>query len=133
MSFIECTSFILVKDNKILLEKRKMSKEIDPGLVVVPGGHCEENESMEDTLFRESFEELGIVPIKYQYLCSLLHRTVELEKIHYFVITDWNGEIQNNEAESVFWINFNEVDKIEIDADRVAVNELFRVYTGHLA
>ncbi len=110
-----------------------MNKEIDPGLVAVPGGHCEENESMEDTLFRESFEELGIVPKYYKYLCSLLHRTVELEKIHYFVITEWDGEIQNYEAESVFWINFNEVDKIEIDADRVAVNELFRVYTGDLA
>ncbi len=128
MKLMECTAFILIKDEKILVEKRKMTKTVDPGLVAVPGGHCEENESMENILFRETKEELGIVPKQYSYLCTLLHKTQEIEKINYFVVTAWDGEIQNNEAESIFWIQFDETDRIEIEADRIAVKEYFRIF-----
>ena len=31
-------------------------------------GHCEDGESVEDTLIREFQEELGVVPIRYEKL-----------------------------------------------------------------
>jgi hypothetical protein len=36
MKLYECVSFILIKDGKVLLEKRRDDKEIDPGLIMIP-------------------------------------------------------------------------------------------------
>ena len=56
-------------------------------------------ESCEEALHREAREELGIVPSKVKYVCSLLHRSQVLHKIHYFAVESWVGEMENNEAE----------------------------------
>ncbi len=122
----ECVAFIMVKDKKILIEKRKENKTVDPGQTAIPGGHCESNETLEDTLLRETYEEFGIIPMKFNYLCTLLHRSEEYLKINYFIITDWEGRIQNNEAESIFWINCGDLNKIDIETDRIAVQEYMR-------
>lgn len=131
MIFVECVAFILIKNNQILLEKRKTTNLVDPGLVAIPGGHCEANESLEDTLFREIKEELGITPLRFNYLCTLIHQSQETEKINYFVVSKWDGDIQNNEADAIFWIDFKESYKIDIETDKVAINEYFRVFKEH--
>ena len=128
MDLKACVAFLLIKDGRLLLEKRKHSKAVDPGMVAIPGGHCEGAESIEETLFRESYEELEITPTQYAYLCTLIHKSQEMEKINYFVVNAWEGDIKSNEAECVFWVGFDEVHKIDIAADRVAVSEYVRVF-----
>ena len=51
---------ILVKGAKFLVERRRWEETIDPGIVCLPAGHVEANESLEDALKREMMEELGI-------------------------------------------------------------------------
>ena len=70
MDLYECVSFILLNESQVLLEKRSESRETDPGLITIPGGHIEHGENQVQTLFREIDEELNVVPIDYQYLCS---------------------------------------------------------------
>ena len=41
MDVYECVSFILLNKSQVLLEKRSESKEKDPGLITIPGGHIE--------------------------------------------------------------------------------------------
>ena len=128
MKIFECASFILVRDGSILIEKRKLTKKGDPGMTAIPGGHCEEGESIEQSLLRELNEELGIKPINYHYVCTLFHPSDEFQKIHYFAILKWSGEIQNNEAESLSWCSLDEIELIDIPADRVAACEYRRVF-----
>ena len=118
-----CVSFMLIKNGKILLERRSMSKKHDPGLVTIPGGHMEMGEKPQDTLLREMAEELAVVPTQYRYLCTHLHKTTEWQKIHYYVIDAWQGTIEAHEAEEVFWHDLSE-HRADIESDRLALDSL---------
>ena len=122
----ECISFIMLNGSKILLEKRSEHKETDPGLITIPGGHIETGETSVQALFREVKEELDVTPTTYQYLCSLYHPTKELQLIHYFIVSRWDGEIQPYEAEGIEWRNLESA-VVEIAVDEVALKELMRV------
>ncbi|MGI9886269.1 NUDIX hydrolase [Vibrio chagasii] len=123
MDVNECVSFILLNESQVLLEKRSESKEMDPGLITIPGGHIEKGENQVQALFRELDEELNVVPIHYKYLCSLYHPTNEIQLIHYFIVSDWKGDITAQEADSVAWYPLNSA-PVGITADCVALKEV---------
>ncbi|MEZ9541884.1 hypothetical protein AB4209_07930, partial [Vibrio sp. 10N.286.48.C11] len=60
------------------------------------------------------------------YLCSLYHPTQELQLIHYFFVTQWEGEITAQEADSIVWYPLN-LAPVGITADGVALKEVERV------
>jgi len=122
----ECVSFILLKDKQVLLEKRAIDKATDPGLITIPGGHIEQGETQLQTLIRELDEELTIAPIQYHYVCSLYHPTRELQLIHYYVISKWQGELTALEAETVQWYPVDSA-PVGIEADKIALQEIKRV------
>ncbi|MCG9545563.1 NUDIX domain-containing protein [Vibrio sp. Isolate33] len=126
MDVHDCVSFILINESHVLLEKRSYSKDTDPGLITIPGGHIEQDENQVQTLFRELKEELNVTPTGYTFLCSLYHPTKELQLIHYFVVTQWEGEITAQEADSIAWYPLDSA-PVGITADGVALKELERV------
>lgn len=129
MEVHECVSFILVKGDQVLLETRTKDKESDPGAIAIPGGHMEFNETQQQTLFRELQEELNIKPLQFGYLCSLYHPTTELQLIHYYVVNNWQGDIQSLEAESVNWYPIINA-PVSTEVDRVALSEYLRLNTA---
>ena len=124
----ECIAFLLLKGNTVLAEKRKLTKKVMPGAIALPGGHMEEGESPEEALLREVSEELGIVPRDRHYVCTLLHRSQEFRRLHYFAVHQWEGEITHHEAEAVLWIPFDALETFDLDVDRIAMSEYLRVY-----
>ncbi|MBY6234611.1 NUDIX domain-containing protein [Vibrio harveyi] len=126
MEVYECVSFILVKDDEVLLETRAKDKDSDPGMIAIPGGHMEQGESQSMTLLRELDEELNIRPQRCGYLCSLYHPTTELQLLHYYVVTDWVGDIQSLEAESVNWYPIIN-SPVATEVDRIALSEYQRL------
>ncbi|WP_260260231.1 NUDIX hydrolase [Vibrio intestinalis] len=130
MDVHQCVSFMLVSQNRVLLEKRGAERDTDAGMTNIPGGHMESGEEQKDTLMRELMEELQVTPVRSQYLCSLYHPTSELQLIHYYVVTQWQGEITALEAECVEWFDINP-DNVTIDADKVALKEYQRL-SAHL-
>ena len=126
---VECVAFMLIQGNHVLAEQRKRTKQVMPGAVALPGGHLEAGEQPDEALRREVQEELGIVPIDVVYVCTLLHRSQEFRKLHYFAVTRWQGEMESHEAEAVLWIPLNALSSLDLDVDRMAVAEYVRVYT----
>ncbi|KIE22081.1 NTP pyrophosphohydrolase [Vibrio sinaloensis] len=126
MKVHECVSFMLIDNNRVLLEKRSETRETDAGIVNIPGGHMEGGESQRQALIREMDEELNVSPESYQHLCSLYHPTRELQLIHYYVVDRWTGDISAQEAESVHWYPLSSA-PVGIDVDRLAIAEFFRV------
>ena len=101
----ECVSGVLIVDRLVLVEKRRDDDEADRGLVMLPGGHVEKGESLEEALKREMVEELGI-RIGATALMRVRYYTAsngERQRVHYFHVKDWNGEIESSEAERVYW------------------------------
>ena len=101
----ECVSGVLIGDGAVLVEKRRADDDADPGLVLLPGGHVEVGESLNQALEREMQEELGIrvqriTPIRVRYYTA---SNGERQRIHYLHIKDWKGKITSSEAETVYW------------------------------
>ena len=128
MSPIDCVAVVLVKDHRVLAEKRTQAKKVAPGAVALPGGHVEAGERPEDALPRELREELRIVPRRIAYVCTLLHRAQEFRTLHYFAVEEWEGELSNREAEGLMWVALDELSRLDLDVDRIAVAEYVRVY-----
>jgi len=127
---LDCIAFMLIKNQRVLAEKRKLTKKVVPGALALPGGHVEAGEAPEDALCRELREELDILHTSMTYVCTLLHRAQEFRKLHYFVVEDWQGEISNREAEALLWIPLDQVHTFDLDVDRVAISEYLRTSTG---
>jgi 8-oxo-dGTP diphosphatase len=130
MTPLDSVAFMLIKGDRVLVEKRKATKQAYPGAIALPGGHVEDGESPEEALCRESKEELGVVPRRIKYVCTLLYRLQELQRIHYFAIEAWEGNIENNEAESLLWVPITRSQEFDIDVDRIALSEYLRVYAS---
>jgi 8-oxo-dGTP diphosphatase len=130
MDLPDCVVFMLIDGDRVLAEKRKLTKEPDPGAIALPGGHMKRGESCEEALYRESGEELGITPSNIKYVCSLLRGSQHLHRLHYYAVELWEGEIECIEAECLLWIPLDELERLDIEVDRVAVGEYLRVYTG---
>jgi 8-oxo-dGTP diphosphatase len=130
MSPVECIAFMLMQDGQVLAEKRKLTKLVVPGAVALPGGHIEPQESPEEALYREVWEEIGIKPTEIAYVCTLLHRSQEFRKLHYFAVAGWEGEIIPQEADSLVWIPLNALESLDLDVDKIAVQEYLRVHTS---
>jgi 8-oxo-dGTP diphosphatase len=101
----ECVSGVLLMNDAVLVEKRRVDDDADPGKVLLPGGHVERGESLEQALVREMREELGIrveeaIPLGVRYYTA---SNGERQRIHYFHIKVWTGKVVSNEAESVYW------------------------------
>lgn len=126
MKVHECVSFILVENSQILLETRAKDKGTDPGAIAIPGGHMEPGEDQTQTLFRELKEELNVTPQSFLYLCSLYHPTIELQLIHYYIVTEWEGDLECYEAESIDWYTPNNA-PVGTEVDRIALQELARL------
>lgn len=89
----------------VLVEERRADDEADPGFVMLPGGHVEGSESLDQALVREMREELGIQVKESSALQIRYHIATDGEKqrVHYFHVTKWNGTIKSGEAERVYW------------------------------
>lgn len=125
---LECVAFMLLDHDRLLVERRSPKRRVVPGVLSIPGGHMDVGESPEDALARELAEELGVSATSVRYICTLLHRSEEFRKLHYFAIDAWIGDITPTEAESLQWIGLGEEHRLDLDVDRQAIREYCRVY-----
>jgi 8-oxo-dGTP diphosphatase len=121
---IESVAFILIDNNKILVEKRSMDKRSDPGKIAVPSGGIEKNENQEEAMLREVKEELDVVAIEYKFIETVFYPNVEVDfNVHYFIVTKWEGSITNLEADKLLWINLAE-QNLDLSCDKEAIKKL---------
>ena len=125
---VDCVVLILLRDDQVLVEKRKPTKRVLPGAVALPGGHVEAGEQPEMALLRETREELAIVPLTSVFVCTLLHRSQEFRRLHYFAVSEWSGDISSSEAESVAWLPLLDFYRLDLEVDRMAISEYLRHY-----
>lgn len=117
--FKSAVHMIIIKDNKILLQKRKGTKLWD-GYYALPAGHIDENENQYDALIREAKEELGIVIDSKKIISSytVLRRNYfkidgkQLEPYidYYFEINEYIGVpkiIEEDKCDELLWADIN--------------------------
>ena len=117
---------ILLDNGKFLVEKRRLDKGADPGYFEVPGGHVERGETFLEALRREMMEELGIKVEKAKMVGNALATATNGERgrIHYFHVEKWQGKIQSNEAERVYWES--DISKLSIRPDQRVIRDILK-------
>jgi 8-oxo-dGTP diphosphatase len=123
----ECVALLLVRGDRLLAERRKLTKRLAPGAVAIPGGHVDPGEERGGALVREAREELGLVPRETAFVCTLMHLADELRTLHYYAVRCWEGDIVPQEADAVIWLPLDAVEQLDFDVDRTAVNEYRRL------
>jgi isopentenyl-diphosphate delta-isomerase type 1 len=95
------------KKGEILLQKRSMNKDIQPGKWDTSvGGHVDYGETVEEALFREVREELGIISFVPQFVCSYIFESeVERELVYaHMTIVETSIHFNPDEIDEVrFW------------------------------
>jgi len=97
---------LLLRDGRLLLERRPEDARAAPGAWDSPGGHVEPGESPMDALRRELLEELGLRDVRADVLAVLDEveaATGEVFRHHVFVVGAWAGEPRAREGQSLAW------------------------------
>ena len=98
---------VLNPGKNLLLQKRPMSKQIQPGKWdTAVGGHISAGETLEQALKKEAFEEIGLVGFsaKLQKVYKW-ESEIEAELVYLFTTFDFkNVKVQSDEVEEIrFW------------------------------
>ncbi|HVP23469.1 MAG TPA: NUDIX domain-containing protein [Conexivisphaerales archaeon] len=121
----DCVSGIMLARRRFLVEKRLATDSADAGLIAIPGGHVEGGESLFEALSREMKEELGVDVKKARLVGKegYVASDGERQRIHYFLIEEWDGTPAAHEAFSVYW----EIDTGRlVDPDRAVVERILQ-------
>ena len=110
----ECATAFIVKDKKVLLGKRSAEREFYPDIWDAFGGHLKPGETCEEALRRELNEELGIVPIRWEFLLTVQepneYKYGQI-KYHIYLVTAFGGEpynLQPEEHSVIRWFEFEQ-------------------------
>lgn len=97
---------VLVKDGQVLLGQRPEEKSF-PLHWEFPGGKVQPGESILTALARELLEELNLVTIEAipWFMESNSALLPAQFRVHYFLVTDFDGIIENRNFVSVRWFD----------------------------
>ena len=99
---------IIEQNGKILIAQR--SDKALKGKWEFPGGKVEGNETLEECLKRELFEELSIQAEIGEYICtSTFNHKDALYDMCVFRVPTFKGEINLNEHSAIAWVTTDEL------------------------
>ncbi len=94
MTHVSIAGGIFVRGDRLLLAKRAPHKTAYPNCWDFIGGHVEPGESVEQTLIREAREEIGLTPLRFTPVGTILGPNPALygdAVYHLFMVTEWSG------------------------------------------
>lgn len=113
----QTTICYIEKDNKyLMLHRTKKENDMSEGLYLGIGGKFEENESPNECIMREVFEETGLTLTKYKYrgIMTFISDRYETEYMHIFTATGYEGDITECNEGDLVWIPKDEVKNLPI-------------------
>ena len=119
---IMTASSIVLLDGKILLVKRVTDAALFPGCWAFPGGKAEPEESPEETVIRETFEETGLNFVPRELFITNFFE----DRMMHRYLGEWSGEVrlQESEIESFGWFAFDETKEMDFAFDYRSVVDL---------
>ena len=96
---------LLNDEDEVLVQKRQLSKRFG-GKIEFPAGKVETGENIVDGLYREIYEEIGVDIQDASYIDMISFMDDDnIICMHFFIITEWEGEPRGKEGQSVMWCN----------------------------
>ena len=112
MKTLNTTILILQQDDKILLGKKKRGFAI--GKFIGIGGKQDPGESIEQTMIRETQEEIGVTPTRYQKVGVILFDTYYKGEhtnliLNIYTSNEFLGEAKETDEILPVWFNRNNI------------------------
>ena len=130
MKRVHTAAAALIKEGKALLGFRSAHKTLAPNTWDLIGGHCENSETLDQTLRRELLEEIGVTPKSFKHVATVLEDVGKSRYAHnLFVVTNWEGIPTNcsDEHMSIEWFTIEEMRSLEL-----ALDEYTKVFESYL-
>lgn len=125
--FVSAIYLLIIKDNKLLLQRRKGTK-LWNGYLALPAGHIDSGEDVYSTAIREAKEELSIdIEISSITDTFVVNRKNKILLPYfdvYFVIGNYSGNIKINEpnkCDELKWVDINSLPQDMIDYEVQAI------------
>lgn len=121
--FKVAVSAFIVKDEKLLILKRRDDEEFLPGVWEVPGGGVDEGETVPDAVIRETKEESGIdIEVKqlfgyFEYIDGFGQKTVNLNFIGVMNNPVQEPDMSLGEMEKFAWVGLDELSDYKLTSD----------------
>lgn len=105
---------IIVKDNKVLLGKRSLSKEKAAGYWCPISGKIKEGENQKEAIEREVFEEVGLTVKAIENIKSFPSHDNEM-MIHWWNVEILSGDayLKNDEHSEIGWFDAQSLQKLQ--------------------
>jgi len=109
---IQSAKAVICKDEKYLLLKRSEGSNNYKGSWEFPGGKFDQNESLENCLIRETFEETNLVLKAIGKIFEYRHQdNVREINFHIVEVSDFEGKIKLSEEHLEYsWVSIEELE-----------------------
>ena len=112
MRFMQTTLLVIIKDEKIMLARKK--RGFGAGLYNGVGGKVEFGETVEDAMIREAYEEASITPKNYKKRAIIdFDEFVKDERthvnMHIYVASDYEGTPTESNEMIPVWFDLNKI------------------------
>ncbi len=124
---IPASYLVLIKNNKILLQRR-FNTGYEDGKYSVVAGHVDKGETFTEAIIREVKEEAGIIlEAEDLSVVHVMNRNIQNnERIDIFFIAEkWTGNIENkepNKCDDLSWFDLNDMPDNVIPYIKEAIN-----------
>ena len=109
MEFSILVKGFVIKEDKLLIVRRSSKEEFNPEQWVLPGGHVEEGEKIEEAVVREIKEEVGInidvIKINSVWKFKAKEKELEFIGVTFLCSAKENSIKLNEEIGSYEWID----------------------------
>ena len=109
-------------DEYLMLHRVKKKKDVNKDKWIGLGGKFEENESPEECLLREVYEESGLRLTSWRYrgIVTFVNTVCEAEFMHLFTSDGFEGEIGECSEGELEWIKKSELMKLTLwEGDKI--------------
>lgn len=117
---------VIQRRDRILIAKRPQHLH-KGGYWEFPGGKQEDDESIEQALIRECFEELAIIPTKFFPLIQIEHNYPEKSVLlDVWTVTDYMGVPKGVEGQPLLWCPVSQLDEFQFPEANLAIVEAIK-------
>ncbi len=98
-ALVAAVHLLLLDDDGRVLLSRRANTGYEDGMLSVPAGHLDGDETVRQAAVREAAEEIGLALAEDDLTVALtMHRRSEDERVDFFVVCrSWDGEAENTE------------------------------------
>lgn len=122
---------LIFKKNKILIGKRKESQMLG-GLWELPGGKQTENETVEQAVIREIYEETGITASISSKIGVIKHAYTHFKiTLHAFMCIYIAGFPKPHSTQALRWVSLSELDQFPFPKATIKVFNLFQQFKSN--